>query len=93
MLSWDDYETEQSSGNAAVVNQKVLERQEISSTKTEKPEISVEQTQTKDSYVAIGSEEDKTEAPKESYERVTVDQKAMINCRADLNQLVPFKYE
>lgn len=28
-----------------------------------------------------------------SYERVTVDQKAMINCRADLNQLVPFKYD
>ena len=28
-----------------------------------------------------------------STERVTVDQKAMINCRADLNQLVPFKYE
>ena len=28
-----------------------------------------------------------------SHERVTVDQKAMINCRADLNQLVPFKYE
>ena len=93
MLSWDDYETEQSGGNEAVVNQKVLERQEISSTKTETPEISAEQAQTKDSYVAIGSEEDKTEAPTESYERVTVDQKAMINCRADLNQLVPFKYE
>ena len=29
----------------------------------------------------------------ESYQRVTVDQKAMINCRADLNQLVPFKYD
>ena len=26
-------------------------------------------------------------------QRVTVDQQAMINCRADLNQLVPFKYE
>ena len=26
-------------------------------------------------------------------ERVTVDQKRMINCRADLNQLVPFKYD
>jgi ribonucleoside-diphosphate reductase beta chain len=26
-------------------------------------------------------------------QRVTVDQKRMINCRADLNQLVPFKYE
>lgn len=25
--------------------------------------------------------------------RVKVDQKAMINCRADLNQLVPFKYD
>ena len=25
--------------------------------------------------------------------RVTVDDKAMINCRADLNQLVPFKYD
>jgi ribonucleoside-diphosphate reductase beta chain len=28
-----------------------------------------------------------------SAERVTVDQKRMINCRADLNQLVPFKYD
>jgi ribonucleoside-diphosphate reductase beta chain len=26
-------------------------------------------------------------------ERIRVDQKAIINCRADLNQLVPFKYE
>lgn len=33
------------------------------------------------------------EVAAESSERVTVDQKAMINCRADLNQLVPFKYE
>lgn len=29
----------------------------------------------------------------EHTERVTVDQKRMINCRADLNQLVPFKYD
>ena len=29
----------------------------------------------------------------EKTERVTVDQKRMINCRADLNQLVPFKYD
>jgi ribonucleoside-diphosphate reductase beta chain len=26
-------------------------------------------------------------------QRVSVDEKAMINCRADLNQLVPFKYD
>ena len=25
--------------------------------------------------------------------RVQVDEKRMINCRADLNQLVPFKYD
>jgi hypothetical protein len=25
--------------------------------------------------------------------RVQVDQKMMINCKADLNQLVPFKYD
>ncbi|MCY3885613.1 MAG: ribonucleotide-diphosphate reductase subunit beta [Gammaproteobacteria bacterium] len=29
----------------------------------------------------------------EDFERVTVDQKRIINCRADLNQLVPFKYD
>ena len=33
------------------------------------------------------------QAAEENLERVTVDQKAMINCRADLNQLVPFKYD
>ena len=30
---------------------------------------------------------------REAGTRVTVDQKRMINCRADLNQLVPFKYD
>lgn len=33
------------------------------------------------------------DAAAEAYQRVTVDQKRMINCRADLNQLVPFKYD
>jgi ribonucleoside-diphosphate reductase beta chain len=33
------------------------------------------------------------DGPAEEYQRVTVDRKRMINCRADLNQLVPFKYE
>jgi ribonucleoside-diphosphate reductase beta chain len=33
------------------------------------------------------------QADAEEYQRVTVDQKRMINCRADLNQLVPFKYD
>ena len=33
------------------------------------------------------------ESEMEETQRVTVDQKRMINCRADLNQLVPFKYD
>lgn len=33
------------------------------------------------------------EAPVMGADRVSVDDKAMINCRADLNQLVPFKYK
>jgi len=39
------------------------------------------------------SEETVVEAGPEAYQRVTVDRKRMINCRADLNQLVPFKYD
>ena len=31
--------------------------------------------------------------PEVSYKRVQVDDKQIINCRADLNQLVPFKYQ
>ena len=47
---------------------------------------------------AIRSLEDMDVAPgleelDESAQRVTVDDKRMINCRADLNQLVPFKYD
>ena len=38
--------------------------------------------------ITVGLEELETGA-----NRVQVDDKAMINCRADLNQLVPFKYE
>lgn len=33
------------------------------------------------------------EAPEMGAARIEVDDKQMINCRADLNQLVPFKYE
>lgn len=42
----------------------------------------------KDLDITVGQEE-----LGEWTERVTVDDKRMINCRADLNQLVPFKYD
>ena len=43
--------------------------------------------------VAARLDRESGEMETESSERVTVDQKRMINCRADLNQLVPFKYD
>ena len=43
--------------------------------------------------VAARLDRESGEVEVESSERVTVDQKRMINCRADLNQLVPFKYD
>ncbi len=42
---------------------------------------------------ALARLEDGTAAEGEEYQRVTVDKKRMINARADLNQLVPFKYD
>jgi len=41
----------------------------------------------------IGGRAAITDPQTEKHQRVTVYQKAMINCRADLNQLVPFKYD
>ncbi|HSG91151.1 MAG TPA: ribonucleotide-diphosphate reductase subunit beta, partial [Pseudomonadales bacterium] len=42
---------------------------------------------------ALAKLDDGTSKTGEQYERVTVDKKRMINARADLNQLVPFKYD
>ena len=42
---------------------------------------------------ALADLDDHTDRTGEQYERVTVDKKRMINARADLNQLVPFKYD
>lgn len=45
------------------------------------------------SDAAAHPEASEVDAEREVTERITVDQKQMINCRADLNQLVPFKYD
>ena len=63
--------------------------------RTEAPESNSELSAVELAQKAI-SEMDYTDGQKElagTAERVTVDQKRMINCRADLNQLVPFKYD
>ena len=87
MLNWDDYHSEQSEiSSATFVGQPSTE-----SSQEKSPSESSFRNQSMDIEsvkVPRGLEELEVGAG-----RVTVDEKAMINCRADLNQLVPFKYD
>ena len=85
MLSWDDFEEKEV---------KPLPQTEIKSPTKEESKKSASNEET----LGVGSLDDlDIEAGLEDLEgassRVDVDQKQMINCRADVNQLVPFKYD
>jgi ribonucleoside-diphosphate reductase beta chain len=85
MLSWDDFEEKEV---------KPLPKAEIESPIKEESKKSVSNEET----LGVASLDDlDIEAGLEDLEgassRVDVDQKQMINCRADVNQLVPFKYD
>ena len=85
MLSWDDFEEKEV---------KPLPKTEIKSPIKEESKKSVSNEET----LGVASLDDlDIEAGLEDLEgassRVDVDQKQMINCRADVNQLVPFKYD
>ena len=85
MLSWDDFEEKEV---------KPLPQTEIKSPLKEESKKSV----TNEETLGVASLDDlDIEAGLEDLEgassRVDVDQKQMINCRADVNQLVPFKYD
>ncbi len=85
MLSWDDFEEKEV---------KPLPKTEIESPLKEESKKSVSNEET----LGVASLDDlDIEAGLEDLEgassRVDVDQKQMINCRADVNQLVPFKYD
>ena len=85
MLSWDDFEEKEV---------KPLPQTEIKSSVKEESKKSVSNEET----LGVASLDDlDIEAGLEDLEgassRVDVDQKQMINCRADVNQLVPFKYD
>ena len=85
MLSWDDFEEKEV---------KPLPKTEIESPLKEELKKSVSKEET----LGVASLDDlDIEAGLEDLEgassRVDVDQKQMINCRADVNQLVPFKYD
>ena len=85
MLSWDDFEEKEV---------KPLPKTEIESPIKEESKKSGSSEET----LGVASLDDlDIEAGLEDLEgassRVDVDQKQMINCRADVNQLVPFKYD
>ena len=85
MLSWDDFEEKEV---------KPLPKTEIESPIKEESKKSV----SNEEKLGVASLDDlDIEAGLEDLEgassRVDVDQKQMINCRADVNQLVPFKYD
>lgn len=104
MLSWDEFDTDaELEITAPIVEAKlqaVAQETETSATteinddSTSGPVIADEnallraQKALEALHIAEGLEELEGTAT-----RVTVDDKAMINCRADLNQLVPFKYD
>ena len=102
MLSWDEFETEAKPEVAAPIVEAELKAANEQPEATTAASDEIEST----SETFIADEDALLRAQKalealniseglEELEgtatRVTVDDKAMINCRADLNQLVPFK--
>ena len=100
MLNWDDYNVAEGEASTAAPQQQAPVQPEVVNkaleTLNEQPAVSTAATdQVKAAADAIanlpaapGLEELEMGAS-----RISVDEKAMINCRADLNQLVPFKYD
>ena len=119
MLSWDDYNTDESIKPAAkaapaqpapAVVEKSLEtvKAEEAAPAPAAPAAAASNGVAADAQAAakLASNVEKAQAAIENIDvapgleelemgaaRVSVDEKAMINCRADLNQLVPFKYD
>ena len=87
ILSWDEYDTDEESIVAAEPVAKAVEVVVPVAKKEEPKKIDVAET-TEAHVGATGLEQ-----IKRGEKRIEVDDKKIINCRADLNQLVPFKYK
>ena len=105
MLNWDDYNQEESSAvtapepavvAAAAAAQQVAETPAApaaAATDTATPEPATVAMQAAEAAIANMDASAGEEELEMGAARISVDEKAMINCRADLNQLVPFKYD
>jgi|TARA_B100001094_G_scaffold200926_1_gene194960 ribonucleoside-diphosphate reductase beta chain len=103
MLTWDDFDEKEENKPALEAEKQVIEKSIV-----EETNITAESLDSESASYASSSSERKekalaglndldTEAGLADLEgasaRVSVDEKQMINCRADVNQLVPFKYD
>ena len=98
MLNWDDYNDSESKQKAQPVIQEEITTKEESKIEEEAlkeyaPVAAGERAQLAKEAVEELDTKDGEEELEGLAGRVQVDDKAMINCRADLNQLVPFKYD
>ena len=103
MLTWDDYNQEDSMAAtaapepavvaAAAAAQEVVTAPERAATEPTPAEPSPEAMQAAEAVIANMDASAGVEELEMGASRLSVDEKAMINCRADLNQLVPFKYD
>jgi ribonucleoside-diphosphate reductase beta chain len=98
MLNWDDYNVAEGESQAATQQQTPVQPEVVNKaleTLVETPAAVAATSQVQAAAVAIANI-DTTQGLAElemGGARISVDEKAMINCRADLNQLVPFKYD
>ena len=104
MLNWDDYNQDDSNNlaaqtpapavvAAAVATEQVAEvTAEPEAAAVPSSDASVKAMKAAEAAVANMDASAGIEELEIGAARVSVDEKAMINCRADLNQLVPFKY-
>ena len=100
MLSWEEFEEKE----VKPVKAKTQEKQaqpapQPQAKQVEQPKVALQTGSLSDRLerakkaVADFDKQTGEEALEGMGSRVDVDQKAMINCRADVNQLVPFKYD
>jgi ribonucleoside-diphosphate reductase beta chain len=100
MLNWDDYNVAEGEAPTAAPQQQAPVQPEVVNkaleTLNEQPAVSTAATdQVKaaaDAIANLAATPGRAEL-EIGASRISVDEKAMINCRADLNQLVPFKYD